>query len=161
MIVLGIDPGLSGGLAVVDAKSRLITQGGLMPTIENPKTGKRTVDARTIYDWALSIRMDPGSVVVIENVHSMPAQGVASSFTFGKAMGAVQAVAQIISTSVHLVTPQQWKTHHGLGSDKQASIHLAMSLFGKTYPGTLKKHEAIAEAALIALWWLDTVYVAA
>ena len=133
----------------------------MMPTVENPKTRKRTVDARAIWNWASPILLDPGSVAVIENVHSMPAQGVASSFTFGKATGAVQALAQIMATRVDLVTPQQWKGHFKLSSDKGHSIELAQMRFGKSYPGTLKKHEGMAEAALIALWWLETIYVAA
>ena len=59
--------------------------------------------------------------VVVENVHSMPKQGVSSSFRFGMGCGIIHGVAGALRLPLTLVTPQQWKAFHSLhGRDKEA-----------------------------------------
>jgi crossover junction endodeoxyribonuclease RuvC len=99
-------------------------------------------------------------LVAVESVHAMPGQGVTSMFTFGQGFGVILGICchagyTELNHRLVLVTPQKWKTFHGLiGCDKTASIARAMSL----YPGegfrpsarARKPSDGMAEAALIA-----------
>jgi len=96
--------------------------------------------------------MDMG---VIEKVHSMPRQGVASSFQFGRMFGAAELLPVLFCYDNFSVTPQQWKKHFGLSADKREAVELATSFYGDQF-WSLKKHEGMAEAALIATWALET-----
>jgi hypothetical protein len=54
---------------------------------------------------------------------------------------------------VNWVTPQKWKKHFSLSSDKAASLDRARLEFGASSLWTVKANDGIAEAALIALYW--------
>ena len=65
--------------------------------------------------------------VVVEDVHSMPKQGVSSVFKFGMGTGIIHGVAGALRLPLTLVTPNQWKAFHSLrGPDKEASRQLAI-----------------------------------
>lgn len=91
-------------------------------------------------------------VIVIEKVHSMPHQGVASSFKFGKNYGIAIGVATSLSHPLVKLTPQEWKRANGLiGKEKDASRQLAMELWPQHADHfKRKKDDGRAEAALIA-----------
>ena len=89
--------------------------------------------------------------IVVEAVHSMPAQGVASSFKFGMAYGAALAMAERFNSPWHLVTPQKWKKEMGLSSDKNDSLELARELW-PIAPLLRKLDNGRAEALLLAEW---------
>jgi crossover junction endodeoxyribonuclease RuvC len=82
----------------------------------------------------------------------MPAQGVASSFSFGHAAGVVMGVLGAFNVPVTLVTPQAWKKRAGLiGTDKDAARSQAIRLWPQWKELSLKgKGQALADAALIA-----------
>lgn len=154
--IIGIDPGRTGGVAMLDVDGALI-DGWRMPTLVRPGT-TATMKARHVVDGAALFtvisRCRP-RVVVVEAVHAMPRQGVVSSFSFGKAAGAAEAIAMACCTNVVWVAPATWKKHFGLGSDKEASVDLAKRSFGVGYRWTKRVEEGIAEAALIALWHIQ------
>jgi crossover junction endodeoxyribonuclease RuvC len=89
------------------------------------------------------------AVICIEDVHSMPGQGVASSFKFGRAVGAINAVADLIFGVWHIVSPQRWKRAMGVTQEKDSSLKLARELWPNA-PLTRKKDHGRAEALLIA-----------
>jgi len=153
MIALGIDPGQSGGLALVsqDTKGKLnLFWGYPMPL--KFRTKKPTLNWAMVTELADEWNIDLG---VIENVHAMPAQGVSSSFQFGRMFGAAEVITQHCADRQLYVTPQAWKKHFGLiKADKGASIALATELFGTANYWPLKKHDGVAEAALIAAYGL-------
>jgi hypothetical protein len=99
----------------------------------------------------------PIDVAVIEWVHAMPKQGTVSTFAFGRATGAVEAVAQLTAERVVWVTPQRWKKFYGLSRDKTASINLAKEKFGSAWKWDKRAEDGIAEAALMALWYVDNL----
>jgi crossover junction endodeoxyribonuclease RuvC len=118
-------------------------------------TKKPTISMDAAWSW-----LDPypgPKAGFIENVHAMPRQGVSSSFQFGRMFGGAELVLQSTCLRVFHVTPQAWKKHFGLGSDKNASIAMATLLFGTDQHWKLKKHEGVAEAALIALYGLGQI----
>jgi crossover junction endodeoxyribonuclease RuvC len=153
MIILGIDPGAKGGLAVVEYKPGelpVILGGIRMPTImERTKT---LVDGNTILLWVKPWHID---LTVLEWVSAMPKQGVTSSFSFGRATGAVETVARYKGDRVEWVSPAMWKNHFGLSKDKRASMDKAAHLFGESFEWTRKADDGIAEAALMTHWFVD------
>lgn len=92
-------------------------------------------------------------MAVLENVHSMPKQGVASSFCFGEGKGMWEGILAAYNIPVEMVSPQRWKKSmmDGQGKDKSAARFKAMSLFpNKSEQLKLVKHDGRAEALLMA-----------
>jgi Holliday junction resolvasome RuvABC endonuclease subunit len=87
--------------------------------------------------------------IIIEAVHSMPGQGVSSSFKFGMAYGAAISIVERFNCTWHMVTPQRWKKALQLDSDKQKSLDLARQLWPNA-PLLRKKDNGRAEALLLA-----------
>jgi crossover junction endodeoxyribonuclease RuvC len=85
----------------------------------------------------------------MEQVHSMPNQGVSSTFSFGRAVGVISAVCELTRYPFHMVTPQKWKKHFNLTADKNEALDLARKLFPAAKL-KLKKDINRAEALLIA-----------
>lgn len=155
-MIIGIDPGKSGGVAIVSSGSGRLLAGRRMPILLH---GKRdVVDVYELNAWVAGQRPIGmgGHVerVVLEQVHAMPGQGVSSMFNFGRHTGAVEGWAVSLAAPVHWVTPQKWKKHFGLSKDKRASLDRARLEFGADTMWDVLANDGIAEAALIALWWL-------
>jgi len=155
MIVLGVDPGRTGGLAVVDSLSGELIDAIEMPVLEVRK--KVTLDAARAGDWLEQMAPDIG---VVELVNAMPRQGVASSFQFGRMFGAAEALVGNWTLRQDYVTPTVWKGKMGLSSNKNASRDLATRLFGRKagdWHWKLVRQDGVAEAALIALYYIRHV----
>ncbi len=138
-IIIGIDPGMSGGIATVNIET------GITGAIKMPETPRDIWDA--LGGW---VHFPAGYVrAAIEKVHSMPKQGVTSSFTFGKGYGAL--LMALIAANIPFVdvTPQKWQKSLSCmtGGDKNVSKARAQQLFP-----TLKITHAVADALLIAEW---------
>lgn len=148
-ITVGIDPGLTGAIALVDS------YGVLVDAYDMPVVGG-LVSAHAIVDLEGWCEHDFGTVV-IEDVHSMPKQGVASSFGFGRSKGVVEGVFAAQRLPIVYVSPQKWKKALGLTSDKGASRRRAIELWPAkgTKLFARVKDDGRAEAALIAYWWLQ------
>lgn len=144
---LGVDPGLGGALAVV--------QDGHVETFDMPTfdiKGKRKLDIALLDSIIRGIAaVREPRLAVVEDVHSMPAQGVASSFTFGYVTGVVHALLAAHKIPVHLVSPGAWKRVMGLSADKDASRQLASRIFPASVAHwARKKDDGRAEAVLLA-----------
>ena len=141
---VGIDPGQTGGLAHLTSSGRLIAAVP-MPALAGE------VDAVTLAmlldEWA-----DDDTVVAIEQVHSMPGQGVSSSFKFGKNFGIALGVVAALRLPLHRITPQQWKKQFVLtGKDKDASRGKATEFWPTmAHCWKRKADNGISDAALIA-----------
>jgi crossover junction endodeoxyribonuclease RuvC len=145
-VLLGVDPGLTGAVAGLNEDGSLLFVADL-PVIRDLKLA--WIDGRALQTLVTGALAGRQAHAVIERVWSMPKQGVASTFQFGVGFGSLLSVFQVMQISVELVTPGVWKKFHGLGKDKQASLHKARLL----YPGAdlhLAKHDGRAEALLIA-----------
>jgi Holliday junction resolvasome RuvABC endonuclease subunit len=149
--VLGIDPGASGALCFwwpeVDAVEMFD-----MPVFKVPKGGKlrseidRYTLGRLIRDRAHLIR-----VAVIEQVASMPRDGHAGAFTFGKAAGMAEMACAAHNVPIFDVTPAAWKRAMRVTADKDTSRRAASNLAPRHAAlWTLKKHDGRAEAFLLA-----------
>lgn len=150
MRVLGIDPGLGGAFAMWDSGLNFLLVHD-MP-IKPMSKGKKAVCAATCADILDAMEPD---VALIERVHAMKGQGVSSCFNFGVSYGIVQGVVTAHRIPLHLITPQEWKKHHRLGSDKGAARGLASRLFPSQAALFLRiRDDGRAEAALLALFGL-------
>lgn len=146
--VLGVDPGQDGGLALFETLGDTIDAHD-MPVIRLKHGGSQINEAQL----ASLVRDLAPDVCWIERVHSMPRQGVASSFKFGLAYGLVRGVVSALGVPVVLVTPQEWKREFRLTADKQQARVLISRMFPKQ--ATLfsrVRDDGRAEAALIALF---------
>lgn len=149
-MIIGIDPGKSGGVAGLTATGGF-SFGFRMPVV---KHGKRDlVNTGELNHYAGDLYPER---IVIEQVSAMPGQGVTSMFNFGRHTGAVEGWALSTGRPVSWVTPQVWKKHFGLSKDKRASLDRARLEFGDSDLWKVLANDGIAEAALIALWWLRT-----
>jgi hypothetical protein len=145
MLIFGIDPGFSGAWGVVTHTGRYHTCGDMVHNGEH-------LDTEAVWSEMLLARDGQDCEVVLELVHSMPKQGVSSTFKFGMAFGGAIALAQRFRSPWHLVRPQAWKRYYGLTADKNDSLDLARELWPDA-PLTRKKDNGRAEALLISEYW--------
>ena len=145
MIFAAIDPGaVHAAIAVF--------HDGTPVFVDDLRTANDMVDPT-----ALAYALEDMKVqqVVVENVHAMPKQGVASMFRFGFGCGIIRGVAGALRLPVTLVTPTMWKSYHGLkGSDKELSRSLAIRKWPEHNRHLSRKKDADrAEALLIGDWY--------
>ena len=153
MLILGVDPGSSGGLAIVESKVDSLPKiiwANKMPVVN--VFGKKIIDVLKVSSTLKEYTID---VTIIEKVHAMPRQGVTSSFQFGRSFGGIEALSYIYTKRVDYIAPAVWKKALGLGSSKKDSLDLARLKFGKLKFWDLKSNDGIAEAALLALFWIE------
>ena len=120
------------------------------PTVKNPKKTKTEID---IIALAIVIDMYSPKILlsVIEEVHSMPKQGVVGVFSFGKSYGTILGLVSANYIPIFNVRPSVWKPIMGLSKDKTASITKAKKLFPDfNSVWSNKKSHNMAEAALLA-----------
>lgn len=151
MRVAGIDPGLSGGIAVLDETSLMITE---MPSIKAKKRGNALAIGQ-LYDWA-DICLDGCDHAFIEEVGAMPGQGISSMFKFGYIAGELRALVASYRVPVTMVAPVTWKKALRVPAAKDGAVARAdqlfpayASLFRGPRGGLL---DGVAEAALIAYY---------
>ena len=148
MLTLGLDPGLTGAVALLDITGECVLLTDL-PIIRDKSLA--WVDGSQLQGMLLDAIGGRQCRAVVERVSAMPRQGVASSFGFGVGFGSILSVLQTLLLPLELVTPAVWKRAMGLTSDKRASLDRARLLF-PTADLSLAKHDGRAEALLLAHW---------
>jgi crossover junction endodeoxyribonuclease RuvC len=150
-VLLGIDPGIRGGLAIVAVADGVAPQ--LIDAINIPVVGvgaKERVDAIAIRAWVA--QYSPRHAL-LERAQAMPKQGASSGFKYGRAVGAIEAAITLCAIPLTIVEPSIWKKFHSLyAADKESSRQRALQLFPAAHALLArKKDHGLAEAALIAL----------
>ena len=145
---IGIDPGCSGAIVVLDHNFDYVDH-MLMPLLKIGKSSR--VNGTAVAAFLRKFDLSRASAY-IEQVGSMPGQGVASTFTFGHAAGVVEGVVSALGISITKIAPQTWKKRAELiGKDKDAARSRAILLYPELRELDLKaKGQAIADAILIA-----------
>ena len=151
MIFVGIDPGLSGALAVLTADGRLLEVHDT-PVTEVVR-GKRTMRRMAAIQAAELVRKLGDDVFVTwENVHPMPGEGVVSAFSFGLGLGIWLGIIASRKLPSQPVAPRTWKQAFGLlGLEKDASRVVAARLWPEASLNRKMDHGR-ADALLIAEW---------
>jgi hypothetical protein len=153
---LGVDPGLSGALAIVETINGLPT---LVDAIDMPATGtgaKARVDIIADAEW---IAKHAPSMAYVERAQAFPGQGASSGFSYGRTVGSIEAVIALCQIPMQLVEASRWKQRLRLpGKDKEAARQKALMLFPAQHALlALKRHHGRAEAALIVVANLERV----
>lgn len=154
MIVTGIDPGLSGAIAWLDAATGEVVDIADMPTLALSRGGKakRELDAHSLA--RLIGERQPGHAFV-ELVNAMPRQGVSSVFAFGKSYGITIGILTTLGIPMTFVAPAVWKRALGVPAAKDGARARASQLLpAAAHFWPLVKHDGRAEAALIAHYGL-------
>ena len=160
MLIIGIDPGISGSICFLkDGKIIDVIE---MPTMVDGKKNKRQVNGAQVYNELMDrIKMSdaPEDVrVIIEHVTAMPGQGVTSMFNFGQSFGILKGVCSAMRLPMFFVRPAKWKKYFNLiNSEKDASRSRAIEIFPE-YSSQLskKKDTNKADAILIASFYQET-----
>ena len=148
-LVVGIDPGMGGAIAILDVDDWTLKVFD-MPTLMAGTGSKRIIDIPAL----VQILREQAVHTVIEKVHSMPGQGVASMFSFGEGDGILQGVLAAMDQPTTKVTPQTWKKALSVPTEKDGARARASELMPLCSGAwSLKKHDGRAEAAMIAFWW--------
>lgn len=159
MRILGIDPGLDGGIAMMDGSRLVIEQ---MPTTGGKK---RSVDGGSLCVLLRGWIIDkPIEHVFLERVGAMPGQGVTSMFSFGEGYGVIKGVLSALHISYSLLSPQKWQNAIGIPKStdtKGAAATRAAQLFpGVDFRASArcrKPHDGMVDAALIAAYGVRVV----
>ncbi|HEX6992409.1 MAG TPA: hypothetical protein VF151_11005 [Gemmatimonadales bacterium] len=164
MIVIGIDPGLTGAIACLDhhGEVRLIADIPVMQRASGKAAIKNQVSPAGLLEVLQICRQDDGAIqlmVLIEKAQPMPgmikgnpkAQRSATTFSLGLSAGLIEGVIAAAGYPHELVHPATWKAKLKPGKDKEAARAMAIRL----YPGAagqlgrVKDHNR-AEALLLA-----------
>lgn len=159
MLVIGIDPGISGSICFFqDGKINDVVE---MPTMIEGKKNKKQVNGSQIFN-EISYRtkkIDRKDIkVVIEQVSAMPGQGVTSMFNFGQSFGILKGICSAMQLPMYFVRPAKWKKYFNLiNSEKDASRTRAIEIF-PYFSSQLsrKKDSNKADAILIASFYYET-----
>lgn len=150
MLILGVDPGLSGGLALLRDGS--VAALHVMPVADGEVDGRGL--AALLWPWWPGV-----DLAVVENVHAMPGQGVTSMFCFGRGLGVVLGVLAALGTRVVMPSPQRWK-RAVLGdrydrSSKEGTVAWVADSFPDAQvvlPRCRKAHSGLCDALALAAW---------
>ncbi len=159
MLIIGIDPGISGSICFLD--SGKILDVIEMPIMTDGKKNKKQVNGAQIYNEIynrINHRDKDNIRVVIEQVSAMPGQGVTSMFNFGQSFGIIKGVCSAMQLSMFFVRPAKWKKYFNLiNSEKDASRSRAIEIFPYFSAQLSKKKDSNkADAILIASFYYET-----
>ena len=159
MLIIGIDPGISGSICFFqDGKIIDVVE---MPTMAEGKKNKKQVNGSQIFNEITEKikKLDKKEIkVVIEQVSAMPGQGVTSMFNFGQSFGILKGICSAMQLPMYFVRPAKWKKYFNLiNSEKDASRTRAIEIF-PYFSSQLsrKKDSNKADAILIASFYYET-----
>ena len=157
MMIIGIDPGVSGGISILENKK--VIEVFDMPTMIDGKKNKRQVNGSQVTNIIKeNVYTNKETIVVVEHVNAMPGQGVTSMFNFGQSFGVIKGVCAALGLPIYFVRPTKWKKHFNLiKTNKEAGRTKAIEVYPEI-SGKLsrKKDSNRADAILIARYFNDT-----
>lgn len=157
MKIVGIDPGLSGGIVAIDEDGKIIFK-IVMPTMKltGSKKTKTVIDLQLLHSTLCELKPDR---VYLEKVGSRPGQGTVSMFGFGYTFGAIEMALVSCHYPYVLVTPQAWckEMHQGISKDIDAKDR-SLLIFKRMYPEVDMRatprcttcHDGMIDALMIA-----------
>ena len=157
MKIIGIDPGLSGAIAVLENNKVLNIFD--MPVMSEGKKNKRQLNSALLVSLIRdNISKDEEVMVVVEQVNAMPGQGVTSMFNFGQTFGAIKGVCAALGLPIFFVRPSKWKKYFELiNSSKDSSRTKVIEMYPKLSVQLAKKKDVNkSDAILIARFFSET-----
>ena len=157
MKIIGIDPGLSGGIAVLENNKVLSIFD--MPVMSEGKKNKRQLNSAQLVKLLKdNVSKSEEISVVVEQVNAMPGQGVTSMFNFGQTFGAIKGICAALGWPIFFVRPSKWKKHFELiNSSKDSSRTKAIEMYPSLSNDLAKKKDVNkSDAILIARFYSET-----
>jgi crossover junction endodeoxyribonuclease RuvC len=148
-IILGIDPGVSGALALlVNGEVHVID----MPVVE--VRGKRLIDATAVRRAIMEGFQYLPNMIVLEHVQGVQGSGATSAFSFGRGFGIVEGVVAGLGLPLTLVRPTIWTKALGVSRDKGQHRLTASRLWPRQSQLFARvKDDGRADASLLAHWY--------
>ncbi len=156
MRIIGIDPGLSGGIAILDDLKIFDVYD--MPIMSEGKKNKNQLNsAQLVNIIKKNIIPNGDTFLIVEQVSAMPGQGVTSMFNFGQTFGSIKGICAALNLPIFFVRPAKWKKHFDLiNSSKDASRTKVIEMYPSISPRLSKKKDVNkADAILIARYFRD------
>ena len=119
MKIIGIDPGLTGAIAVLEDKK--VIELFEMPVMAEGKKNKKQLNSAQLVKLLkdnIDNKKNEEVSVVVEQVNAMPGQGVTSMFNFGQSFGAIKGICAALGLPIFFVRPSKWKKHFELINQK-------------------------------------------
>ena len=157
MKVIGIDPGLSGAIAILEEKKVI----GVfeMPVMAEGKKNKRQLNSAQLVNIIQdNLNNKEEAIIVVEQVNAMPGQGVTSMFNFGQTFGAIKGVCAALKLPIFFVRPSKWKKHFELINASKDSSRTKVIEMYPTLSNQLTKKKDVnkSDAILIARFYFET-----
>ena len=157
MKIIGIDPGLSGAIAILENNKVLNIFD--IPVMSEGKKNKRQLNSALLVNLLKeNINNQEEVAVVVEQVNAMPGQGVTSMFNFGQSFGILKGICSAMRLPMYFVRPAKWKKYFSLiNSEKDASRTRVIEMFPYFSSQLSKKKDSNkADAILIASFYYET-----
>ena len=156
MRIIGIDPGLNGGIAILDDLK--IYDIFDMPIMSEGKKNKNQLNSAQLVNIINKhVLKKENTFVIVEQVSAMPGQGVTSMFNFGQTFGSIKGICAALGLPIFYVRPAKWKKHFELiNSSKDASRTKVIEMYPSISSRLTKKKDVNkADAILIARYFRD------
>ena len=155
MRIIGIDPGLSGGIAILDDLK--VFDFFDMPIMSEGKKNKNQLNSAQLVNIIKKHIISANTFVIVEQVSAMPGQGVTSMFNFGQTFGSIKGICAALNLPIFYVRPAKWKKHFELiNSSKDASRTKVIEMYPSISSRLSKKKDVNkADAILIARYFRD------
>ncbi len=149
-VIIAIDPGKSGGIAMLNPDGS-VDEVCKMP----PTTGDFIEKIATMKERA-EFMGEP--TIIVEKVNAGPKMGSSAAFKFGRSTMMIEATTLTLGMRLEQVTPQKWQKAlglitkgRGLGQGDTEKKNRNKARAQELFPD-LKITHAIADALLIAEW---------
>tara|TARA_B100000427_G_C15385135_1_gene540698 strand:- start:167 stop:655 length:489 start_codon:yes stop_codon:yes gene_type:complete len=155
MRIIGIDPGLSGGIAILDDLK--IFDLFDMPIMAEGKKNKNQLNSAQLVNIIKKNIISGSTSVIVEQVGAMPGQGVTSMFNFGQTFGSIKGICAALNLPIFFVRPAKWKKHFELiNSSKDSSRTKVIEMYPSVSEKLSRKKDVNkADAILIARYFRD------
>ena len=149
MRIFGIDPGLSGAIAVLENEAVIDIID--LPVMSEGKKNKRQLNSAQLSQYmSKNVENINKTSVVVEQVNAMPGQGVTSMFNFGQTFGAIKGISATLKLPIYFVRPSKWKKHFDLiNSSKDASRTKAIEIYPSLAEKLSKKKDVNKSDAIL------------
>ena len=157
MKIIGIDPGLSGAIAILE-NTKVLAIFDMPVMAEGKKNKKQLNSAQLVNILKENADINKESFVVVEQVNAMPGQGVTSMFNFGQTFGAIKGVCAALNLPIFFVRPSKWKKHFELiNASKDSSRTKVIEMYPSLSSQLSKKKDVNkSDAILIARFYCET-----
>ncbi len=151
-LILGVDPGLGGALALLTAEGVLLDIAD-MPVLADGAAGRKAINAPLL---AATVRAWGAGLAYVELVGPRPGEGAVGAFGFGRSRGIIEGTLGALAVPLEMVAPAWWKRRVGIPPGKDGAKDAARSEAIRRWPALAEKFARVkddgrAEAALIAV----------